>query len=342
MNIAEILDNCEFGLTLYSPICGECKLEYIIGGIINVRSSKNVQFAFYSDGTYVNGGEVLIFPSKDQRDWSKFEIPTFKPGDMVEDLNNFTLIYKNEDNVSYSNFLISKKDLSINIGDYCLLNNEIKLVKDGYIKSKIDQVFREKGYQINSDFKLIEKYIPRLSVGDTFELDGIGYTINKIVNNNKTYVVTQTYPKVKNPIVEYFNTKSIDDVCLVCFKSGDHVICKKTGKRHKILRYDVTKDSYFTHHGLWIKKGDSGFKKDKSKFDPYTLEPFQKVLVRTHDKDKWRCDFFSLYDPKNNLPFQCVSSVWTKQCIPYNEDTKYLRGKVEQPNEYYTIWIEEE
>ena len=83
MNIAEILDNCELGLTLYSPICGECKLECIVGGIINVRSSKNVQFAFFSDGIYVNGGEVLIFPSKDQRDWSKFEIENLNASNVI-------------------------------------------------------------------------------------------------------------------------------------------------------------------------------------------------------------------------------------------------------------------
>ena len=102
MNIAEILKECPTGTKFYSPIFGEVvfvcvnddKLYPIICSTIHGFNK-----CFLSDGRYYEGfpdSECTLFPSKDQRDWSKFKVsvqkpkPQFKPFDkvLVRDYND--------------------------------------------------------------------------------------------------------------------------------------------------------------------------------------------------------------------------------------------------------------
>ena len=81
----------------------------------------------------------------------------------------------------------------------------------------------------------------------------------------------------------------------------------------------------------------SKFKASVERFDPKTLQPFDKVLVRDNTNCKWYCDFFSHIDDK--LRFVTVGSIF-KLCIPYNYETKPLVGTTDKPDEKY-IWWEE-
>ena len=74
------------------------------------------------------------------------------------------------------------------------------------------------------------------------------------------------------------------------------------------------------------------------KFDPKTLERFDKVLVRGQDRQDWRATFFSHIDDPFNMVV-CGSSYW-KQCIPYNYETKNLVGTDNDCPEYYKWWSE--
>lgn len=75
------------------------------------------------------------------------------------------------------------------------------------------------------------------------------------------------------------------------------------------------------------------------KFDPKTLQPFDRVLVRDNDDEKWDCDLFSYYDGGQSYPYVCVSRLWS-QCIPYNDETKHLVGTTDDCPEYYKWWEE--
>lgn len=95
MNIAEILRKCPMGTKLYSPVFGEVELkkvdydeEYSItcitkNGDYGLFTRDGILFFDYSDT------ECMLFPSKDQRDWSKFVVSDkeakhqFKPFDKV-------------------------------------------------------------------------------------------------------------------------------------------------------------------------------------------------------------------------------------------------------------------
>lgn len=81
MNIAEILKNCPKGLKLYSSIHGEVELvcinEYSDRYPIYCKAKNGKDVTFTSDGRILleyPDAECVLFPSKDQRDWSKFGV----------------------------------------------------------------------------------------------------------------------------------------------------------------------------------------------------------------------------------------------------------------------------
>ena len=76
------------------------------------------------------------------------------------------------------------------------------------------------------------------------------------------------------------------------------------------------------------------------KFDPKTLQPFDKVLARDSLSNNWMADFFEKIE-ENNIHYNvtCVTCLWM-QCIPYNEETKHLLGTREECPEYYKWWEE--
>ena len=79
---------------------------------------------------------------------------------------------------------------------------------------------------------------------------------------------------------------------------------------------------------------------DKSKvgrFDPKTLEPYDRVLVRDATSRCWKIDFYGY----NTNPYagliDCASGS-KPYCIPYNEETKHLLDTREDCPDYYKWW----
>lgn len=78
----------------------------------------------------------------------------------------------------------------------------------------------------------------------------------------------------------------------------------------------------------------SKFKPKKPKFDPNTLNPFDKVLAR-NDREEWNCAFFShIVKDEETYPYACGYDMFT-YCIPYNDDTKHLVGTADEAPEFY-------
>lgn len=85
----------------------------------------------------------------------------------------------------------------------------------------------------------------------------------------------------------------------------------------------------------------SKFKPKKPKFDPKTLQPFDKVLVRLRKDCIWNVTFFSHYDKEVNWGcYPCVTTSCKSydKCIPYNDETKHLVGTTDEAPEYYRYW----
>lgn len=86
----------------------------------------------------------------------------------------------------------------------------------------------------------------------------------------------------------------------------------------------------------WSKFTAPWYKKEK--FDPKTLKPFDKVLVKLSNDDVWIADFFSYYDKlEKYMKYVCVTHL-TVFCIPYNDDTKHLLGTNKDAPEFYKYW----
>lgn len=78
----------------------------------------------------------------------------------------------------------------------------------------------------------------------------------------------------------------------------------------------------------------------ENKFNPKTLKPFDKVLVRDNYNYVWQCDLFSCIEGIiTDYKYRCIASC-NKYCIPYNEDTKHLLNTCNLPSEYYIYWEE--
>ena len=91
IDLTKILEGCPEGTEFYSPLFGELKLKCIYGNgshtiaMICVKMNRRYMFnragkyemiemeCSDSWGNYYYSDECLLFPSKDQRDWSKFE-----------------------------------------------------------------------------------------------------------------------------------------------------------------------------------------------------------------------------------------------------------------------------
>lgn len=93
LNLCEILKDCPKGTKLYTPLYGVCSLysvddkfitvEYV--GVVNIICNET----FFANGAIsALGDECLLFPSKDNRDWSTFQqkkkhLKLLKPFDKV-------------------------------------------------------------------------------------------------------------------------------------------------------------------------------------------------------------------------------------------------------------------
>ena len=86
----------------------------------------------------------------------------------------------------------------------------------------------------------------------------------------------------------------------------------------------------------WNKITAPWYKKDK--FDPKTLKPFDKILVRDSGAYTWKCTLYSHTKEDGSRWKYVTSNSVYECCIPYNDDTKHLIGTTDEAPEYYRYW----
>ena len=103
INIAEILKDKPKGIRLYSPIFGECAFCLVREETDDICVKKhNGEIVFFdSKGLYNTLGEVMLFPSREMRDWSKF---AWKRGDVLISDCGFVCIFKEWASDDYTRF----------------------------------------------------------------------------------------------------------------------------------------------------------------------------------------------------------------------------------------------
>ena len=85
----------------------------------------------------------------------------------------------------------------------------------------------------------------------------------------------------------------------------------------------------------WSKFTAPWYKKEK--FDPKTLKPFDKVLVRNDCREMWKCNLFSHISEFVRYPYIVIENGY-RYCIPFNNDTIHIAGTRKEAPEYYRYW----
>lgn len=104
INLAKILNGKPVNTKLWSPLFGDvytssiCSEDTII--VVNHHAESS---SFYNNGKYFNHAEaeLLLFPSKEMRDWSKF---AWKKGDVLVNSLGFKLFFDRWANYDYTRF----------------------------------------------------------------------------------------------------------------------------------------------------------------------------------------------------------------------------------------------
>ena len=99
IDLTKILDGCPVGIKLYSTLQGEVdfvRINFynarpIVLSVYNEHVGTTIYECYAKDGRYNSfyDGECTLFPSKEQRDWSKFERFWDKPKVKKFDINTF-------------------------------------------------------------------------------------------------------------------------------------------------------------------------------------------------------------------------------------------------------------
>jgi hypothetical protein len=136
-------------------------------------------------------------------------------------------------------------------------------------------------------------------------------------------------------------TKTLKKLIVPKFKVGDTIRSKNGLQTYKIT--GVTSGYYSVKVGEHVCVGVLSVKDQDNwmlvpnKFNPKSLQPFDKVLVTDALHDVWYAGFFSHINPIRNYQFIVDTRSW-RYCIPYNDDTKHLAGKSGKVPEFYRYW----
>ena len=181
INIAELLKDCPRGMELYSPLCGTCVFDRLNMGTIICKKQNTQEITFTSEGYYMlpvfDNCECMIFPSKDQRDWSKFQRP-FKAGDVLcldcaneesdGDLYKYIFILKEIDSFdNYFSYCHLSIDGFFSCSFYLVKNRYTPRLATEEEKEKLFQAIKANGYRWNTETKTLEKLAkPTFKVGN--------------------------------------------------------------------------------------------------------------------------------------------------------------------------------
>lgn len=283
IDIYEILKNEEYGTELYTPKCGRVWHS----GMANDKDSAKAiwtedeagrEHFFDKNGKIYKEGEILLFPSKEMRDWSKF----FKKGDvLVSNDSDSHIIFNGFSKNDYTTFegkhwisVSKKRHVSClkmqNVQDYHIEDN-----KDS-AQTYINAIEKFCGGKLNRETLEIEKpakltfEIGKLYVFNEDDEDGELTIIGKLIDKNESED-TLTF----GDQYEIENQKFVTDQTFN-------------------LRISVNKELREATDGelLMFQKARTLWKREKEEREHPAFKVFDKVLVRNGKRFKWQPAFF--------------------------------------------------
>ena len=304
LDLVEILKDCPKGTKLYSTIFGDVELVSVYKNEedvfpIEVKRSDGNPTTFMKNGRFYFGydGECALFPSRDQRDWSKFSAPWLeKQGKDKKEINNF----------------------DVRPGLYKCVHRMFDGTPDGRLLFEIGNVYKCLSKHDRAEFEVFyghSVYLEDPVVRKFFiPFESKDEQASSQTNERAWLYLVSDVLTWKDGIGQYLDDPRVQELA--------KILCGEYAQ--KLYNPSVLSNS-------------SNTRKNGQKFDPNTLEPFDKVLAR-NDREDWSCMFFShIVKDEETYPYACGYDMFT-YCIPYNDDTKHLIGKAEEAPEYYRYW----
>lgn len=307
INIVEILKDKPQGTKLYSSACGKCKLEEV--------DDKSFKISFYSskfgfmnggegyldkNGKLYDDGECVVFPSKEMRDWSKFQ---WKKGDVLVSNDGGTeVIFDKWYDDTYTNFyskhyLNSEDENNIKYNEAFLCTTErYSLVDKDTAQTYINTIEKRLGGKLNLETLEIEKQL-EFKDGD----------IVALVVRKCTHIAI--FQSRQEAYIGFHAVLCQNDELLL-----EEPFREDVGDIELRLATDSEKQQLFDA----LEKEDKAWDAEKKQIvdlkPNIELKPFDKVLVRDFSRDKWSISFFSF--KKEDL-YVCINHCSWNQCIPY-------------------------
>lgn len=324
INIAEILRNKPHGIKLYSPIFGECSFCYVREDTndICVKKHNGVIEYFNYEGLYFAHGEVMLFPSKEMRDWSKF----FNKGDVMvcyEGKKPYYTIFDCFESNTYKGF---NGKFSYDSYEDKWYQNEGNLSTNTFHKlsladseiyiTKIEERF---GGKLNIETFEIEKAHPEFKDGD------IVFVESHMLGINTSSIITTIFRKDKeNDKYKFSPALCESNVHDTYFREFPIVLSTSDIKTFR-LATEEEKKQFFSALEKEGKRWNSDKKAIVDLKPKWTPKTFDKVITRVHNKAIWTANIFSHIDQHGKyVTIGCISGY--TYCIPYNDETAKLIG----------------
>jgi hypothetical protein len=285
IDIYEILQNEEYGTELYTPKCGRVWHS----GMANDKDSAKAiwtedeagrEHFFDKNGKIYKEGEILLFPSKEMRDWSKF----FKKGDVLICYEGKKPYYTIFDGFESNTYRAFKGKFAYDTCEDKWYQNEGNLSTNTFHKlnredseiyvTKIEERF---GGKLNRETLEIEKpakltfEVGKLYVFNDEDEDGKVAVIGKVIGKNESDG-TLTFGDQYEIETEKFVTGQAFDLRI---------------SLHKELREATELEAE-----LFAKHRSIRLKEEKEAREQPDFKPFDKVLVRNGKRFKWQPAFF--------------------------------------------------
>lgn len=250
LNIAELLKDCPQGMELYSPIFGKVYLDKIRPhlAIVVTTDKKQGDFKeeFLYDGRYGMNGECMLFPSKGNRNWSKFHRP-FKDGDIIyvcDEYSDATFTYVailnqiEKEGKIQSHCFYNFEDDYFSIHDFLYDDYNIRFATEEE-KEKLFKVIKDNGYKWNTETKTLEKLIePKFKVRDKIKHKTDKWLANRTI---KSYDKTIGYYTTINDWVRIEDQDNWELVPnkfdITTLKPFDKVLVRDTHKEKWNIHY---------------------------------------------------------------------------------------------------------
>lgn len=303
LNITEILKDKPIGIKLYSSTFGYIKFNGVHKDKVYFSSEDTNVHSVKQNGKMYDSGECIIFPSKEMRDWEKF---SWKKGDVLTNSSGFKVFFDKWVNENYTKFLGKIKVL----GDshyyyydtaYYILASKKEALE--FIKS-VEEINNGK---LNPEISKIEKAQPKFKDGDILSCDEDSYTRHTTLILHKDENITES-------IVSLIRHRKLIRINVPI----DNFLLSRL--------YHAREDEKKELFDALAKEGKTWDAEKKQIVDlklKWIPKPFDKVVVRCGEADKWSIDFFS-YKVSNG--YICTGDAWFGYCLPYNEETAKLIG----------------